>query len=73
VIEFKAKDIAVGDEFTTQADQGEVWFRAEELKPAKNGIIDVLGAVVQANLDTDYVVGDSEWMDLAEDELVIVR
>jgi hypothetical protein len=73
MIEFNAKDLTVGDEFTTQEDQGEVWFRVAEVKPHPSGMLDVLGVVVSHNPDVDYAVGDSEWMDLEADEKVIVR
>lgn len=73
MIELKARDLKVGDEYTTQADQGAVWFRVAELTKPVNGVIDVLGVVVAHNPDSDYAVGDSEWMDLGTDEEVIVR
>lgn len=74
MIELKARDLKVGDEFTTQEDQGAVWFRVAELTKPANGIIDVLGLIVQANPDLDYEVGkESWWMDLGTDEEVIVR
>jgi hypothetical protein len=69
----KANQLSVGDEFTTQADQGEVWFRVAELKRSQRGLIDVHGVVVSHNPDVDYAVGNSEWMDLAIDEEVFTR
>lgn len=67
-----AAQLRVGDVFTTQADQGEVWFRVTAIETHKH-LLDVLGTVVEHNPESDYAVGDSEWMDLDYDEEVIVK
>jgi hypothetical protein len=72
MIEFNAKDLAVGDEFTTQESQGETWFRAVTVEKV-DWLLNVHGVVVSSNPDGPYAVGESEWFDFAADTKVIVR
>lgn len=72
MIEIDANRLKVGDEFTTRADGGEVWFKVLELTRGR-APIDVHGEVVQANPGLKYSVGQREWMDLGPFEKVIVR
>lgn len=67
-----ADKLKIGDVFTTHADQGAVWFRVEAIEQGYT-LLDVLGRVVDCNPDSDYEVGDSEWMNLAQDDEVMVR
>jgi len=71
----KGKFLQIGDEFTTQADQGEVWYKVLTLAPNRTstGLIDLRSEVVQANPGLNVVGGEKLWMDVGADEEVIVR
>jgi len=75
MITTKGKFLQIGDEFTTQADQGEVWYKVLALAPNRTapGLIDLRGEVVQANPGLNVVGGETSWMDVGADEEVIVR
>lgn len=75
MITTKGKFLQIGDEFTTMADQGEVWYKVLALEPNRTsrGLIDLQGEVVQANPGLNVVGGEKSWMDVGADEEVIVR
>lgn len=68
-----ANELRVGDTFTTEADDGRVWYVVEEIESSPRPLLNVLGRVVDVLGAEDYAVGDSEWMDLEPTENVQVR
>ncbi len=67
----KAKQLSVGDEFTTQSSQGETWFRVVMIEEI--GDINVHAVVVSSNPDGPYAVGEQEWFDFEAQTQVITR
>jgi hypothetical protein len=66
-----ASKLKIGDVFTTQADQGAVWFRV--IGTETRGRCLVLSVVVSCNPESEYTLDDSKWMDLDFNEEVVVR